>query len=342
MLLAGDVGGTKTALGLFDESRPGAPPVARARVASRDAGSLEDAIGEFLGAHGRPAIAAACFGVAGVVVDGRVAATNLPWRIDERELARAIPSPRVRLLNDLEAAGYGVLGLGPDELAELQPGRPRDGHKVLIAAGTGLGEAIIVWHQGQHHVVASEGGHVDFAPRTDVEARMLAHLRGAHEHVSYERVLSGPGLVAIYRFLRQDAASFPREAGPGGAAGPPPEPAWLAERLAGDDPAAVISEAAMAGRDPVCAAALDLFVSIYGAEAGNLALKAVAMGGVIVGGGIAPKIRPRLTDGAFIRAFRDKGRMARLMADMPVHIALNTAAPLLGAAATARRLLGIS
>lgn len=324
MLLAGDVGGTKTSLGLFDESRSGTPRVAHARVASREAGSLEAAVDEFLGAHGRPRIDAACFGVAGVVVDGRVSTTNLPWQLDERELARAIPTRRVRLLNDLEAAGYGVLLLEPEELAELQPGRSREGNKVLIAAGTGLGQALLIWHQGHHHVVASEGGHVDFAPRDDLQTRLLTHLRREHGRVSYEHVLSGPGLVAVYRFLRQDG---------------PTEPAWLTQALSGEDEAQVISEAALERRDPVCAAALDLFVSVYGAEAGNLALKAVAVGGVIVAGGIAPKILSALSAGAFIRAFRDKGRMAKLMADVPVHVALNPETPLLGAASVARRLL---
>lgn len=327
MLLAGDVGGTKTSLGLFDESRSGAPRVAHARVASREAGSLEAAVDEFLGAHGRPRIDAACFGVAGVVVDGRSATTNLPWQLDERDLARAIPTRRVRLLNDLEAAGYGVLLLGPDELAELQPGRPREGNRVLIAAGTGLGQALLIWQQGHHHVVASEGGHVDFGPRDETQVRLLAHLRREHGRVSYEDVLSGPGLVAIYRFLRQDGPT------------PTPEPAWLTAELAGEDQAKVISEAGLDGRDPVCAAALALFVSVYGAEAGNLALKAVAVGGVIVGGGIAPKILSALSDGAFIRAFRDKGRMAKLMEDIPVRVALNPETALLGAASVARRLL---
>lgn len=333
MLLAGDVGGTKTALGLFDESRPGVPSVAQGRAASRDHPSLESVVREFLDAHGRPRIDAACFGVAGVVVDGRVATTNLPWHADERKLAGEIPARRVRLLNDLEAAGYGVLGLRPDELGEIQAGRPRDGNKALIAAGTGLGEALLIWHQGHHRVVASEGGHAAFGPRSELEDRLLEHLRREHGHVSYERVLSGPGLVAIYRFLRHAGVDGT------GRARSAPEPGWLTERLAAEDPAAVVSEVGLAGSDPACAAALELFASIYGAEAGNLALKVVAVGGVLVGGGIAPKIREALVAGGFVRAFRDKGPMAGLMADIPVHIALNPDTPLLGAAAVARRLL---
>jgi len=332
MLLAGDVGGTKIALGLFDESQPSAPAVARGREASREHPSLESAVRAFLDAHGRPRIDVACFGVAGVVVDGRAATTNLPWHIDERRLAQEIPARRVRLLNDLEAAGHGVLGLPPGELGELQMGRRREGNKALIAAGTGLGEALLVWHQWRYHVVPSEGGHTAFGPRSDLEDRLLAHVRREHRHVSYERVLSGPGLVAIYRFLRG--------AGLDGAhgSGREPEPGWLTERLRGEDPAAVISEAALAAEDRVCAAALELFASIYGAEAGNLALKCVAIGGVLVGGGIAPKILPALRAGGFVEAFRDKGPMAGLMADIPVHVVLNPDAALLGAAGVAFRL----
>lgn len=333
MLLAGDVGGTKTALGLFDESRPGAPAVAQGRVASRDHPSLESVVREFLEAHGRPRIEAACFGVAGVVVDGRAATTNLPWQVEERRLAREIPARRVRLLNDLEAAAYGVLDLPADALGEIQAGRPRDGHKALIAAGTGLGEALLVWHQGHYHVVASEGGHAAFGPRRDVEDRLLVHLRREHGHVSYERLLSGPGLVAIYRFLRTAGL----DGRPGSTAAP--EPAWLTARLEAEDPAAVISESALAGEDPVCAAALELFASVYGAEAGNLALKCVAVGGVLIGGGIAPKIVPALLAGGFVAAFQDKGPMARLMAEIPVHVVLNPDAPLMGAAGIAHRLL---
>jgi len=195
---------------------------------------------------------------------------------------------------------------------------------VLIAAGTGLGEALMVWDGRRHWVVASEGGHVDFAPRNDLEVELFRFVRNEFGRASYERVLSGPGLFNIYRFLR--------------GSGYAPEPEWLRERIAQGDPSAAVSEVGLAGQHPLCAKALELFVSIYGAEAGNLALKAMAIGGVFVGGGIAPKIRPRLTDGTFIAAFRDKGRLSRLTADIPVHVALNPRAPLLGAAQIARQL----
>ncbi len=279
----------------------------------------------FLGDGPSSEIAAACFGVAGPVVDGRCVTTNLPWEVDEASLSEAIPAPRVRLLNDLEAAGYGVLSLPPAELAPLQAGRVRKGNMVLIAAGTGLGEAILVWDGARHRVVASEGGHADFAPRNDLEIELLRFLQKEFGHVSYERVLSGPGLYNIYRFLRER--------------GDMAEPCWLRDRLEREDPGAVVSEVGLAGGDPLCATALDLFASIYGSEAGNLALKALAVGGVFVGGGIAPKIRAKLTDGRFTTAFCDKGRYHDLMASIPVRLVLNTRAPLLGAARVARDLL---
>jgi glucokinase len=244
--------------------------------------------------------------------------------VEEQTLARAIGATRVKLLNDLEAAGYGVLSLPATTLATLQAGYPRPGHRVLIAAGTGLGEAILAWDGDRHRVIASEGGHTDFAPRTEREMDLLRYLRREFDHVSYERVLSGPGLHNVYRFLREQSGTR--------------EPAWLEREMSAGDPSVAISKAALGGDDPVCAEALDLFVSIYGAEAGNLALKVVAIGGVYVGGGIAPKIRTKLEGGRFIAAFRDKGRFASLMADIPVVLVLDPRAPLLGAAYVAHAL----
>jgi glucokinase len=325
VILAGDVGGTKTALALFDDRGDGGLVIAReATLPSQEFAGLDAVVARLLAAGPAVEIEAACFGVPGPVVDGRATAVNLPWEIEESRLAATIGARRVKLLNDLEAAAYGVLGLPATDLVPLQPGRPRAGHRALIAAGTGLGEAALFWDGTQHHAMASEGGHADFAPRTDRELELLRFLAAELGHVSYERALSGPGLVNIYRFVRESAAGA--------------EPAWLAEQLAQGDPAAVVSEAALAGRDPRCVEALDLFVSIYGAEAGNLALRTLAAGGVFVGGGIAPKIRPRLLDGRFIAAFRDKGRLAPLMDTFPVHLVLNERAPLLGAAEMAHRL----
>jgi len=325
VLLAGDVGGTKTALALFDGGAETFTPVREVVLPSRDFPALESAIAHFLATGPRVAVEAACFGVAGPVLDGRCATTNLPWEVDEERLAAAIPAGRVRLLNDLAATGYGVLGLPREALATLQEGVASPGNLALIAPGTGLGEALLIWDRGRHIVVGGEGGHADYAPRDDLEAELLGALRREHGHVSWERVASGPGLVAIYQFLRGRAGR--------------PTPAWLAGRLAREDAGAVISEVALAERDAVCVQALDLFVSALGAEAGNLALKALAIGGVFVGGGIAPRIRAKLEDGTFVAAFLDKGRFAALMASIPVRVVLEPRAALLGAARVARTLV---
>ena len=325
MVLAGDVGGTKTALALFDH-RAGALVLDReVELPSREFPTLEDAVARFLASPRRPAIDAACFGVAGPVVDGRSVTTNLPWHVDEASLRARIPAERVRLLNDLEATGYGVLALPPAAFEPLQPGTRRRGNMALIAAGTGLGEALLVWNGERHLVVASEGGHADFAPRTDLEIELLRFLRKEFGRVSCERVLSGPGLFGIYRFLRDS--------------GEAPEPSWLGDRIASGDPSAVVSEVGLAGGHPLCVQALDLFSAIYGAEAGNLALKALAVGGVYLGGGIAPKIRAKLADGSFVAAFCDKGRFTELMASIPVSVVLEPRAALLGAAHVARGLV---
>jgi len=321
VILAGDVGGTKTILALFEANDSGRLAAAReTTLPSRELASFERAVLDFVASA---PITAACFGVAGPVVDGRSVTTNLPWKLDEAVLARELRSPHVRLLNDLDATAHGVLALPASALLALQPGTPKPGNLAIIAAGTGLGEAIVARDADRRLIVASEGGHGDFAPRTDREIDLLRHLRAEFGSVSYERVLSGPGLVGVYRFLRSVGA---------------PEPGWLTQRLAEEDPAAVISEAALQHRDSVCEAALDLFVSVYGAEAGNLALKALALGGVYVAGGIAPKIRLRLADGTFMAAFRDKGRMTELLSQVPVHVVLEPRTALLGAAHVAHAL----
>ncbi|HEY3066509.1 MAG TPA: glucokinase [Methylomirabilota bacterium] len=327
MILAADVGGTKTALGLFDDRGDGVTAAHERVLPSHRFAAFEDLVAAFLAESPVPVVTSACFGVAGPVVEGRVVATNLPWQLDERRLAVAIPTERVKLVNDLEAMAHGLLAVPPSALLTLQGGQRHDGNIALIAAGTGLGEAILTKVGGRYQVVASEGGHVDFAPRTDVEIALLRFLRLRHGHVSYERVLSGPGLVNIYTFLRETGGT--------------PEPAWLTERLMHGDPAAVISEVALEGGDATCAGALDLFVSIYGAEAGNLALKALAVGGVFLGGGIAPKIAARLTaDDTFMRSFREKGRLAPLLAAMAVKVVLEPRVALLGAVRLARALTG--
>ena len=321
IVLAGDVGGTKTALALFDKTAGGLVPVRDETLPSRGFETLEAAIEKFLSGGPRPAIDAVCLGVAGPVVDGRCVATNLPWVIDERTLASGIPAARVKLLNDLEVAAHGVMALPPADIRSLQTGVPRRGNLVLIAAGTGLGQAIIVRDGDRKIVIASEGGHGDFAPRGELEEELLRYLRKEFGRVSIERILAGPGFFNVYKFLRDSGWAK--------------ESSEVAARLKAENTGAVITEHALAGRDALCVKTLEIFVSVYGAEAGNLALKAMAVGGVLVGGGIAPRILPALTDGNFVKAFRDKGRLAALMDAIPISVALNPRAPLLGAAQVA-------
>jgi glucokinase len=266
------------------------------------------------------AIDSACFGIAGPVVDGKVKTPNLPWMVDTAESRRALKLDSVTLLNDLEAGAYGILTLENDEFHALNEGTMRhSGNKALIAAGTGLGQAILYDDSRHFHPLASEGGHADFAPRNDMEIELLRHLIGRFGHVSYERVLSGPGLFNIYRFLR-DVRHME-------------EPKWLTDRLSTeDDPSVVVSKAALAGEAEICINTLALFVSVYGAEAGNLALRAKSVRGLYVGGGIAPKILEKLKDGTFMRAFVDKGRYTDLLTGIPVQVVLNQQAALRGAA----------
>jgi glucokinase len=321
MILAGDVGGTKTELAVFDARGGELHVVREGRYPSRDFPSLEAIIGRFFEGHAAPALSAACFGVAGPVIDGRCITTNLPWVLDERTLAREMAVPRAKLVNDLEAMAWGVMSVPASDLVVLQQGTPQAGNMALVAAGTGLGEALMIWDGARHLVVASEGGHVDFAPRDEREAGLLDFLRRDIGRVSDERILSGPGLFSIYRYLRKV-----REI---------PEPAWLRDRIASGDPSAAVGAAGLAGEDSVCVETVELFASVYGAVAGNLALTVLAVGGVYLGGGIGPKLRPRLEDGTFMRAFRAKGRMETMLGTYPVRLCLNDRAPLLGAARVA-------
>lgn len=325
IVLAGDIGGTKSDLALFEKTPAGPRMVRDATLPSRDFASLELAIERFLDAGPKPQIDAVCLGVAGPVVDGRCQATNLPWVIDEKLLTYAIPSPRVKLLNDLEVAAHGVLGLPEDDLRTLQAGLPRRGNLVLIAAGTGLGEALIIRDADRRIVIASEGGHGDLAARNELEDDLLQYLRKEFGRVSYERVLAGAGLFNVYRFLRD--TGWAKES-----------PA-VAARMQKENPSAIVTELGLAKRDALCDKALDVFVSVYGAEAGNLALKAMAVGGVLVSGGIAPRIIDRIAAGGFVAAFRDKGRLAPLMESLPIHVSLNPRAPLFGAAHVASEMV---
>lgn len=317
MILAGDIGGTHTRLALAAAEGGRLRLVADATLASQEHESLEAALEAFLASHRLP-VERACFGVAGPVSHGRCEATNLPWVVDAGQVAARLGA-EVRLINDLEANAYGIAALEPADFAVLNPGAPDAlGNLAIIAAGTGLGEAGLAWDGAQHHPFATEGGHADFAPRSALEMELLRYLLDRFDHVSYERVVSGPGLLNIYRFLRDTGRGE--------------EPAWLAQALRQQDPSAVIAEAAQAGKSALCVEALDLFVAVYGAEAGNLALKVLATGGVYLGGGIAPKILSTLKEPTFLEAFAAKGRMRPLLEAMPVRVILNDLAALLGAA----------
>lgn len=318
LILAGDIGGTTTRLALFDVEGGAPVPRAQADYPSPRYPGLEAILAEFL-KDKNASIRAACFGVAGPVREGRVETPNLTWVVDAASLQRQIGGARVELLNDLEATAHGIMALRDEDLEVLQAGEaePR-GNRAVIAAGTGLGQALLVHQEKGYQPHASEGGHADFAPRDELEVELLRHLTAIHGHVSYERVVSGPGLVSLYRFLRETGRGE--------------EPEWLARKLASEDPAAVIATAALEGTSPLCSLALDRFVSSYGAEAGNLALKVLATGGVYLGGGIAPKILPKLREQTFIESFLAKGRYRKLMEKVPVRVILNQRTALLGAA----------
>jgi len=318
MILAGDIGGTNTRLGLFKIDGKRLTAAVEGVFVSRDHKSLEEIVAAFVSQHGLT-VEHACFGVAGPVRNGRCEGVNLPWVADERELARALGLEAVGLINDLEATGYGISALEASDFLVLNEGAPgASGNAAIIAAGTGLGEAGLYWNGADYLPIASEGGHADFAPRNALEIELLRYLQARFTHVSWERVVSGPGLFNIYKFLRDPGRGE--------------EPDWLANAIRDRDAAAVISEAALEGRSPLCAQALDLFVSFYGAEAGNLALKFLAAGGIFVGGGIAPRIIGKLKDSTFMSAFVSKGRLNSLLEAIPVRVILNDKAALLGAA----------
>jgi len=318
MILAGDIGGTKTHLALFRKTHRGLARVRGKIFPSRDYAGLEAVIQKFLPTK-KTTIDRACFGVAGPVREGRSETTNLPWTIESDSIAKAFKIPNVFLLNDLEAAAYGSLFLTDRDFHTLNAGRPqRHGNRAVIAAGTGLGEAVVFWDGSGYRASASEGGHTDFGPRNPIEIELLEYLSKRFPHVSYERIVSGPGLLNIYQFMKETGRAE--------------EPGWLSEKMTAKDPAAVITEAAQNGRPGICVETVELVVAIYGAEAGNLALKALATGGVFLGGGIAPRAIAKLSDGAFMQAFVDKGRYASLLRSIPVRIILNETVGLLGAA----------
>lgn len=318
MILAGDVGGTNSRFAAFEEQRGKLVARWSRTWPSREAKDLVELVRRAKEECG-VAIDRASFGVAGPVREGRVQATNLPWIVDAKELARALAIERVDLLNDLEANAWGLDELAGDDLLVIQRGAPNArGNRALIAAGTGLGEAGLYFDGRAHRPFACEGGHASFAPDDELEDELLRHLRKRFGHVSWERVLSGPGLHNVYLFLRDTGRAE--------------EPASLARAMASGDPSAEISKAALAGDCPIAERTLELFVKLYGSEAGNLALKIMATGGLYVGGGIAPKIAKWMARPTFLEEFRDKGRMRAVLEAMPVYVVLNDQTALLGAA----------
>jgi len=318
MILAGDIGGTNTRLALVDATPAGLRIEVEETFSSRERTSLEAAVEEFVALHPCD-LTRAAFGIAGPVRDGRCEATNLPWMVDSRILARLLHLKRVGLMNDLVANAHGIAVLKSEDLVVLNRGaRGPKGNRAIISAGTGLGEAGMFWDGGDHRPFASEGGHVDFAPRNHLEMELLSYSLKHYRRVSTERLVSGPGLYLVYCFLRDT--------------GKGEEPSWLAEELHRGDPAPTISRLALSGKSLLCQQALELFVSLYGAEAGNLALKIMATGGVYLGGGIAPKIISKLKEPVFMNAFTAKGRMRPLLQDMPVRVIMNPKTALLGAA----------
>ncbi len=321
MILAGDVGGTKVHLALYDFTDGKLKYTREERFPAREYSGLEAIVKEFLGAD---EATAACFGVPGPVRDGRLRLTNLPWTLDSRELTVNLGIPHVFLINDLEANGYGIAELTSEQIYTLSEGDTSQiGNRALIAAGTGLGEGLLIWNGHAHIPFPSEGGHADYSPRNEDEIDLLRFLKQKYNgRVSWERVVSGMGMTNIYEFLR-DVRGMD-------------EPRWLAEQIAeADDPNSVITETGLAAKAEISEKALDMFVSAYGAEAGNLALKVLSAGGLYIGGGIGPRILEKLKDGTFLRAFQDKGRLSQLLINMPVRVILESRAAVLGAAAFA-------
>lgn len=316
-ILAGDIGGTKTRLAILSLIGPRIQILVEKTYPSQAYPQFESLLAGFLADMADHRCDGACFGVAGPVQENRSITTNLPWQLDAGELAAALGFGPVWLLNDLEATAWGIAALDEEDFAELQPGAPASsGNRAVIAAGTGLGEAGMFWDGRHHRPFASEGGHTDFSPNDELEIELWRFLRRRYQHLSWERVLSGPGLVNLYEFMRDYRQAE--------------TPAWLSEEMQLGQAAAAISRAALSGQDEICRETLDLFVHLYGVEAGNQALKVMATGGVFVGGGIAPKILPALLEGGFLAGFLAKGRMRAILEGIQVRIILNDRAALLG------------
>jgi glucokinase len=313
--LAGDIGGTNTRLSLI--TGEGAPLLQQSYTNAAYA-SLADILGDFLCRAGEPALASACLALAGPVSGRQAQLTNLPWAVDADRLAARFAIPCLTLINDFEAVGHGLAALQPSDLLTLQAGSPEPhGVKLAAGAGTGLGVAWLTWEHDGYAVHPSEGGHMDFAPQNLAQYELLCYLQQRHGHVSYERIVSGPGLVAIFDFLRDSGRAAPSE--------------QLLAAIGAGDAAATIAQAAESGWEPAASVALSLFVEIYGAFVGNLALMTQPCGGIYIAGGIAAKIAPAMQEGRFLRAFCDKGRYADWLATLPLHLVTHPEIGLLGA-----------
>jgi glucokinase len=319
MILAGDIGATRTRLAAFETEGNRLQRVVEKTYMSQEHGGLPEILATFIRAEGIP-VHSACFGVAGPVRLGRSKISNLPWIIDSRELARQLKLNSVGLLNDLEAYAYGIDALESTDFITLSEGSDdAEGNRAIISARTGLGVAGLYWDGFRHHPFACEGGHADFAPRNDLQIELLGYLQKKYGRISCERILSGPGIRNIYEFLR-DAKKEE-------------EPAWLHDQInAAPDVPALISRLALEGNAAICDHSMTIFVSVFGAETGNCALHYMTTGGIFIGGSIAAKIVPKMQEPAFMESFLDKGRLAAVLKDMPVKIVLNDDCGLAGAA----------
>lgn len=319
MIVVGDIGGTKTNLALFEENGDSLQYSDFATYPSKDYANLQSIVKDFLKKTSALLITTACFALAGPIKDGVCVTTNLPWRVDATTMSAALGIDKVFLLNDLEANAYAIEILPETSFLTLFPGKTRAiRNRAVISPGTGLGESNLVWDGIKYQPLASEGGHCEFGPRNDLEIDLCRYIYQRYGHASYERVLSGPGLHNIYGFFKE---VLHRE-----------EPDWLQEEMQASDPAKVITKNALNGKSALCNDALNLFVSILGSEAGNCVLKFLALGGIYLGGGIPPKILPKLQDPIFFDSFIDKGRFKELLQEVPIRIILDDRAAMKGAA----------
>lgn len=319
MLIAGDIGGTKTNLALFEEEGDYTFTNLR-KFPSQEYADLKSIVQEYLlSCEGIKEIQMACFAIAGPVKEGVCRATNLPWIVDSKALARELNIPTVYLINDLESNAYSIEILSSENILEIHSGRGNpQGNRCVVSPGTGLGEAGLYWDGKRHHAFAGEGGHCDFAPRDELQIDFCRYLYRRFGHGSYERALSGPGLINIYDFFRDEMHIE--------------EPVWLADEMKKEDSAKVITVNALEKKSTLCEKALDFFASIFGAECSNTVLKYMALGGVYLGGGIPPKILPKLKEPVFYEGFLDKGRFKELLEEVPIRVILDDKASLKGAA----------